>query len=83
MGIKVGVVQESPVFLNTTQTLEKTKEITRIWSARGCRLLLFPESFIPGYPRGFSFGTKVGSRSEEGRQLFLEYHRESGRSIVG
>lgn len=77
MRIKVGVVQESPVFFDTAQTLEKIEDIARNWAGRGCRLLLFPESFIPGYPRGFNFGTTVGNRTEEGRQLFLEFHKES------
>lgn len=40
-------------------------------------MLVFPESFIPGYPRGFDFGTKVGNRSDKGRDLYLEYARQS------
>ena len=39
--------------------------------------MVFPESFIPGYPRGFSFGSRVGNRTEEGRELYAEYHRNS------
>ncbi|MFZ8992883.1 MAG: nitrilase-related carbon-nitrogen hydrolase, partial [Candidatus Puniceispirillaceae bacterium] len=37
-------------------------------AAQGAELILFPEVFIPGYPRGLSFGTVVGSRSNEGRE---------------
>ena len=33
----------------------------------------FPESFLPAYPRGLSFGTVVGSRSQEGRNDWLLY----------
>jgi nitrilase len=36
-------------------------------------LILFPEAFIPAYPRGLSFGTVVGSRSSEGRRIFQRY----------
>ena len=46
-------------------------------AAEGCRLIVFPESFIPGYPRGFTFGAKVGSRDQEGRELYAKYHQQS------
>ena len=44
---------------------------------KNCDLLVFPESFIPGYPRGFSFGTVVGSRTEKGREQYLAYYKNS------
>ena len=37
------------------------------------RLLVFPEALLGGYPRGSDFGTKVGSRSDSGRDLFRRY----------
>jgi len=43
----------------------------------GCELVLFPESFIPGYPRGLSFDAKVGSRSAESQDLWLRYWKNS------
>lgn len=39
--------------------------------------MLFPEVFIPGYPRGLTFGTSVGNRSTEGRDLFVRYWENS------
>jgi nitrilase len=39
----------------------------------GAQLLLFPEAFVPAYPRGLSFGTVVGSRSPEGRLTWQRY----------
>ena len=77
MKVKVGVVQESPVFFEKAKTLEKIAAITTKHAELGCELLVFPESFIPGYPRGFSFGAKVGNRSEEGRILYREYRENS------
>lgn len=76
MQIKVGVVQESPVFFNKVACIQKIEMICAEQSAN-CELLVFPESFIPGYPRGFSFGTIVGSRSEVGRKHYLDYYRNS------
>ncbi len=77
MKVKVGVVQDSPVFFNKDKTIEKIVNITKKHAKLGCELLVFPESFIPGYPRGFSFGAKVGSRTDEGRKLYAEYYKNS------
>ena len=42
-----------------------------------CDLLVLPEALLGGYPKGSDFGTKVGYRSSEGREEFLNYWRES------
>lgn len=77
MKVKVGVVQDSPVFFDKAKTLEKIAVLTTKYAEEGCNLLVFPESYIPGYPRGFSFGTKVGSRTDQGRALYATYHENS------
>lgn len=77
MKVKVGVVQDSPVFFDKAKTLEKIETLVSKYAEKGCELLVFPESFIPGYPRGFSFGAKVGSRADEGRKLYQEYRDNS------
>ena len=70
---KVGVVQSTPVFFDNEATLEKTEDIVAEQAAAGVRLLLFPESYLPGYPRGFDFATVVGSRGAEGRAAWQTY----------
>lgn len=72
--IKVCVIQESPVFFNRAKTLEKVERLCGEYANKGCRLIVFPESFVPGYPRGFTFGATVGSRTAEGRELYRQYH---------
>lgn len=76
MQINVGVVQDFPVFFDKEKTIEKIGVICSEQSAN-CDLLVFPESFIPGYPRGFSFGTVMGNRTERGREQYLEYYKNS------
>lgn len=77
MKTKVCVIQDSPVFFDKEKTIQKVEKLTRQYARENCELIIFPESFIPGYPRGFSFGAKIGSRTKEGRNLFLEYSKNS------
>ena len=39
--------------------------------------MLFPESFIPGYPRKFTFGAAIGLRTDAGRDLYKTYWQNS------
>lgn len=71
--VKVAVVQAAPVLFNRGVTVEKVRSLTSEAAAQGASLILFPEAFIPAYPRGLSFGTVVGSRSPEGRQTWQAY----------
>ena len=75
--VKVAVVQDAPVLFDLSQTLDKIEALAKEASKENPDLILFPEAFIPAYPRGLSFGTVVGSRSEEGRELWLRYWENS------
>lgn len=77
MKVKVGLIQDSPVFFNLEETVRKVERLTEKYAAKGCNLIVFPESFIPGYPRGFDFGAVIGSRTTEGRDLYATYHENS------
>ncbi len=75
--VKVGVVQATPVLFD----LERSVDLVVDWLDRaarqGCQLVLFPESFIPGYPRGLTFDAVVGRRTERGRETWLDYWANS------
>jgi nitrilase len=77
MKIKVALIQDSPVFFDRQQTLVKVEELTERYAQQGCQLIVFPESFVPGYPRGFSFGARIGSRTPAGRKHYAEYRKQS------
>ena len=70
---KVAVVQAAPVFFNCEATIEKTCSLILEAAAQDAKLILFPEAFIPAYPRGLSFGTVVGNRSAAGRRTWQRY----------
>ena len=77
MKVKVTLIQDSPVFFDKEATLQKVEALTKEHAKQGSELIVFPESFVPGYPRGFMFGTKVGSRTEEGKDTFATYYENS------
>ena len=77
MKINVCLVQDSPVFFDKEKTIKKVEELVIKYAGEGSRLIVFPESFIPGYPRGFSFGATVGNRTDEGRKMYSEYYKNS------
>jgi nitrilase len=75
--VHAAVVQATPCLFDHEATLEKTCRLTAEAAAQGAKLILFPEAFIPAYPRGLSFGAVVGSRSDAGRELWQVYWSNS------
>jgi nitrilase len=75
--VRVAVAQAAPVVFNLKRTLEKVHALAREAARGGAQLVLFPEAFVSGYPRGLDFGAVVGSRSEKGREDFRRYWESS------
>ncbi len=71
--LKVAVVQAAPVLFDREATVAKACRLTAEAAAQGAQLVLFPEAFVPAYPRGLSFGVVVGSRSPAGRRTWERY----------
>lgn len=74
MEVKVALIQDGPVLFDKEASFQKLEQLTEIYANQGCELIVFPETFIPGYPRGFTFGAKVGSRTDEGRAQYQNYY---------
>jgi len=79
---KAAVVQAASVAFDREATLAKVSALAGDAAGQGAELVVFPEAFISGYPRGLDFGAVVGSRSEEGRDDFRRYW-ESGVDVPG
>ncbi|MBC8505421.1 MAG: carbon-nitrogen hydrolase family protein [Chloroflexi bacterium] len=71
--VRVAVVQAAPILFDRKATLEKSIELIKKIATNDAQLVLFPEAFIPAYPRGLSFGTVVGHRNPKGRDLWQLY----------
>ena len=71
--LKVAVIQAAPVLFDREATVEKACNLIEQAATQGARFILFPEAYIPAYPRGLAFGTVVGSRSPVGRRVWQRY----------
>ena len=74
---KVAVVQASSVIFDLDRSMAKAQRLAAEAAAQGAKLVVFPEAFLSGYPRGMDFGAIVGSRSDEGREDFRRYWQNS------
>uniref|UniRef100_A0A0K0DEC7 CN hydrolase domain-containing protein n=1 Tax=Angiostrongylus cantonensis TaxID=6313 RepID=A0A0K0DEC7_ANGCA len=72
--MSVAIVQAGSIIYDTPSTLDKLENLTKEAVARGAKLVLFPEAFIGGYPKGMDFGIVLGIRSAEGREEFRKYY---------
>lgn len=69
----MALVQAAPVAFDLAQTLDKLQMLTTDAARQGAQLVLFPEAFVSGYPRGLDFGAVIGSRTDEGREWYRRY----------
>lgn len=55
------------------QTIDKAVTLTAQAAQHGAELVLFPEAFIGGYPWGLQLGTRIGGRTQAGRDTWAQY----------
>lgn len=72
--LRAAIVQAVPVLFDKKATLEKVVRQIQEAAANGAELIVFPESLVPCYPYGLTFGFTVGSRKEEGRKDWKVYY---------
>ncbi|MQL97014.1 hypothetical protein Taro_029696 [Colocasia esculenta] len=72
--VRATVVQASTIFYDTPATMDKAERLIADAAGYGSQLVVFPEAFIGGYPRGLNFGVTIGSRSAKGTEQFQKYH---------
>src|SRR5581483_6772827 len=79
---RVAVVQAGSVAFDRERSTAKALDLTSRAAAAGARLVVFPEAFLSGYPKGIDFGARVGMRTPEGRKWFRAYY-ESALDVPG
>lgn len=75
--VKIGVAQATPALFDIDRTVTIICNWINQAAEQNCKLLLFPECFIPCYPRGLTFDAVVGHRSELSREIWMDYWSNS------
>jgi nitrilase len=74
---KISIIQATPVLFDLEASIQKVESLMKKSVDKQTDLILFPEAFLPGYPRGLTFGTKVGDRTPDGRETWLRIWENS------
>jgi nitrilase len=61
----------------TAATLERILGFAADIRRASPQLVVMPEALLGGYPKGADFGARVGYRTPEGRDAFVEYWRQA------
>ena len=77
--LTAAVVQAAAPLFDTRAALSRAESLIR--EARA-EVVVLPEAFLGGYPKGLDFDITVGRRTDAGRELFRRYH-EAAIEIPG
>ncbi len=80
--VRAAVVQDAPFAFDLDGSLDKAVALIADAAQQGAQLVVFPEAFLAGYPKGADFGARVGMRLPEGREWFRRYW-ESAVDVPG
>jgi len=80
--VRAAVVQAAPALFDLERSLAIALDRIDAAARQGAQLVVFPEAFLPGYPKLLDFGAVVGRRTPEGRALFRRYF-ENAMDVPG
>ena len=71
--VNVAVVQAGSVPFDADAGIDKAIRLIGEAAAAGAKVIVFPEAFVTGYPKGLNYGLVVGARDAAGREEFRLY----------
>ena len=80
--VQVAVVQAGSIPFDADACVDKAVRLIAEAAAGGAKVIVFPEAFITGYPKGLDYGLVVGARDPVGREEFRIY-LESAIEVPG
>ena len=74
MKLTAAVAQTASVLLDTPATVERALALMAQAAAQGAQLIVFPEAYLGGYPKGADFHIYLGARTPQGRAEYKLYY---------
>ena len=71
---RAAVIQAASVAFDPARTIDKLAVLVGEAAGKDANLIVLPEAFVGGYPKGLDFGARVGTRTSEGRDWFRTYY---------
>lgn len=75
--LKIAIAQISPVWLNKQKTIEKIKKTIEEVGKNKCELIVFGESFLPGYPFWLSITNGSTFNDSQQKEIYAHYVKNS------
>ena len=82
MKLTAAVAQTASVLLDTPATVERALALMAQAAAQGAQLIVFPEAYLGGYPKGADFHIYLGARTPQGRAEYKLYF-EAAVTVAG
>ena len=78
MQLKTAIIQQAPIFLNLTESIELAGKLISDSKNNGANIVIFPETWFPGYPLWFDHAPgAVLWDSKAGKALFRILYQNS------
>jgi nitrilase len=77
--LTVAALQIGTPLFDTPATVAKARQYIADAARQGARVVVLPEAYLGGYPKGLDFGVTVGARSDQGREEFRRYFESAVR----
>ncbi len=79
--INVAIIQHTPVFLNLQASMDAALEYIGRAASEGAQIIVFPESWLPGYPVWLDYAPEAGLWNHEGARALYRILTANSLSI--
>jgi predicted amidohydrolase len=79
---KVAAAHAAPVFMNKAATLQKVVRLIEQAGKQDVKVLVFPETFVPGYPVRLSFHRAAWGKAHMSRVLWAIGWKQTERMLT-
>lgn len=81
--LSIGLAQIAPIWLDRSATLRKVECYVEEAARQGCRLVVFGEALVPGYPFWLAFTDGARFNSALQKEIFAEYAAQAVQPQAG